>query len=250
MNEKRQNGGEGAIRVQKYIAECGLMSRRAAENEIAAGNIHINGRPASIGDRIVPGVDEVRFLGAVIGAERRAVKKVYLMLNKPTGYVTTLSDERGRRTVAELVASVGVRVYPVGRLDCMSEGLLLMTNDGELTNKLTHPSHEIPKIYEVAVFGEVEEEQLSTLRSALVLGGYRIRPVKVEILRQNERGTLLRFELYEGRNRQIRRMCEEAELKIRKLKRVAIGQLTLGELKVGEYRMLTDEEVRYLKGEK
>ncbi len=249
MNENERPQSE-SMRVQKYIAECGIMSRRAAESEISAGHVSINGAPAQLGDHVVPGVDEVRIRDALVRAERRERKKVYLMLNKPVGYVTTMSDERGRKTVAELVASVGVRVYPIGRLDYMSEGLLLMTNDGDLTNHLTHPRHEIPKIYHVTVRGAVSPEQYGLLCSPMTIDGYRIKPVKVQILGSEQNATVLRFELYEGRNRQIRRMCERAKLTVLKLKRVAIGALELGDLPTGEYRMLSDAEIRYLKGEK
>ena len=171
------------------------------------------------------------------------------MLNKPAGYVTTANDEKGRPCVTDLVKAVGRRVYPIGRLDMASEGLLLLTDDGALTETLTHPRHSIPKIYNVKVEGEITEEQYKTLLSPMEIDGYPIRPVYTEVLKRKDGKTLLQMTLYEGRNRQIRKMCEQVGLQIRFLKRIAIGNLTLGRLRVGEWRYLTKEQVSYLKGE-
>ena len=171
------------------------------------------------------------------------------MLNKPRGYITTMSDERGRKNVSMLVSDLGVRVYPVGRLDMDSDGLLLLTNDGALANRLTHPKHEIPKIYHVSVKGFVTKEQLNGLSSEMVLDGYKIQPVEVTVLspaRTPEESTLLEMRLYEGRNRQIRKMCEQQELRIRRLTRVAIGDLKLGRVQSGKWRRLTKKEINYL----
>ena len=220
-------------RLQKYMADCGLMSRRAAEEEIRKGLVTVNGVPAELGTKVTPGVDQVLYKNRKVVMPRG--EHVYIMLNKPAGYVTTANDEKGRPCVTDLVKAVGRRVYPIGRLDMASEGLLLLTDDGALTEKLTHPRHSIPKIYNVKVEGEIT--------------GYPIRPVYTEVLKRKDGKTLLQMTLYEGRNRQIRKMCEQVGLQIRFLKRIAIGNLTLGRLRVGEWRYLTKEQVSYLKGE-
>ncbi len=236
------------IKLQKYFTDCGVMSRRAAEKEIEAGKVLVNGVRAELGLRIDPERDEVRYGGKLI--KPTATEQVYIMLNKPRGFVTTMSDEKGRPTVRELTESVGTRVYPVGRLDMDSDGLLLLTSDGELANKLTHPRHEIPKIYEVTVSGKVDEKTLSALSSSMDIDGYEILPVKCEILAADDKATKIKMTLFEGRNRQIRKMCEAVGLKVTRLTRVAIGDIPLGKLEVGKYRHLTEKEVAYLKGEK
>ena len=233
------------IKIQKFFTDHGIMSRRAAEEEIKKGRVNINGKPAEIGMRIDPEKDVVTYLGKEIKPTQ--TKNVYVLLNKPRGIVTTMSDEKGRTTVKMLVKDVGTRVYPVGRLDLDSDGLLILTNDGELTNILTHPRHTIPKIYEVTVSGDVSEEQMKILRSPLVLDGYEILPVKVEVM-SGGKETVLKMTLFEGRNRQIRKMCEAAELRIKKLSRVAIGDISLGNLPVGKWRYLTENEVAMLYG--
>ncbi len=232
-------------RLQKYMADCGLMSRRAAEEEIRKGFVTVNGIPAELGTKITPGVDQVLYKNRKVVMPRG--EHVYIMLNKPAGYVTTANDEKGRPCVTDLVKEVGRRVYPIGRLDMASEGLLLLTDDGALTEKLTHPRHSIPKIYNVKVEGEITEEQYKALLSPMEIDGYPIRPVYTEVLKRKEGKTLLQMTLYEGRNRQIRKMCEQVGLQIRFLKRIAIGNLTLGRLRVGEWRYLTKEQVSYLK---
>ena len=234
------------IKIQKFFTDSGIMSRRAAEEEIKKGNVRVNGEIAQIGMRIDPERDTVSYLGKKIKPRKSA--NVYVMLNKPRGFVTTMSDEKGRHTVSELIGGVGTRVYPVGRLDMDSDGLLLMTNDGELANKLTHPRHEIPKIYHVTVLGNVSDTTLSALSAPMTLDGYEILPVKVERLSHDEKHTVLKMTLYEGRNRQIRKMCDSVGLNIKRLCRVAIGKLMLGELKAGCWRYLTDAEVEYLGG--
>ena len=236
------------IKLQKYFTDCGVLSRRAAEKEIAEGRVTVNGEIALLGDRVDPERDEVRYGGKII--KKQTDESVCIMLNKPTGFVTTLSDEKGRPTVVSLTADLGIRVYPVGRLDLNSDGLLLLTNDGELANRLTHPRHEIPKIYRVTVKGEVSADALRALSSSMVIDGYKILPVKTEILKKMPSGTVLRMELYEGRNRQIRKMCASVGLKILRLTRTAVGELTLGELPSGKWRRLTKSEIAYLKGEK
>lgn len=237
------------IRLQKYISDCGIMSRRAAEREIEAGSITVNGEPAYIGQKIDPARDEVRYKNRVI-KKARGSRYVYIMLNKPTGYVTTMSDDKGRKCVAELVADAGVRVYPVGRLDMDSEGLLLMTNDGELANTLTHPRHEIPKYYTVKLNCEITNEQLEKLRAPMTIDDYEIQPVRCEIMLRKNGYTQLAMELYEGRNRQIRKMCEQVGAEVLKLRRVAIGHLELEGLSIGKWRYLDHDEVEYLKDPK
>ena len=234
------------IRLQKFFTDAGIMSRRAAEKEIADGRVRVNGAVAQVGDKVDPELDVVEYKGKVI--PYRECGFTYVMLNKPVGCVTTAEDEKGRKNVVELVSSLGKRVYPVGRLDMNSDGLLLLTDDGELANKLTHPRHNIPKIYRVNVTKVPSDEQLAILRSPLVLDGYRIQPVKTEVMSDGN-GALLEMTLYEGRNRQIRRMCEAAGLKISRLTRVAIGDLKLGDLPAGKWRHLTENEVAYLKKE-
>lgn len=233
------------IRIHKYIADAGIMSRRQAEEAIKRGEIKVNGEVAELGRKIDPLADTLEYKGKIIKKER--THNTYVMLNKPVGYVTTMSDEKGRPTVKDLTDDVGARVYPVGRLDLESEGLLLLTNDGELANRLTHPRHEIPKYYLVTVKGEVTLQQRKKLGSAMDIDGYTIRPVRNEVISMNEEQTVLKLELFEGRNRQIRKMCEKVDLKVLKLKRIAIGTINLGNLKVGTWRRLTKEQIDYLK---
>ena len=233
------------IRIQKYFTDCGVLSRRAAEEEIKAGKVKVNGIRAEVGDKIDPEIDIVEYKGRQITA-RKEDKLVYIILNKPCGVVTSAKDEKGRICVTELV-KCGTRVYPVGRLDLNSQGLILMTNDGELTNKLTHPRHEIPKIYEVDVVGKVTTEQLTALNSSMTIDGYILLPVKTEFLSKNDKFTTLRMTLFEGRNRQIRKMCEQVGLKVAKLTRIAIGSITLGDLSTGKWRYLSENEIRIFK---
>lgn len=236
------------IRLQKYLSECGLLSRRAAEKKIAEGAVTVDGEVAVIGQQIDPETAQVSVDGVPVAAPPKA--PIYLMLHKPVGYVTTLSDEKGRPCVAELVADCGRRVYPVGRLDLFSEGLLLLTDDGELTNRLTHPRHEIPKYYEVTLTSRLTDEQLEALRQPMTLeDGYVIRPVSVELLTRSNRKTVVNMTLFEGRNRQIRQMCGQVGAKIYRLRRTALGELELGDLAPGAWRILTPAEVAYLKGE-
>ena len=232
------------IRIQKYLSEAGVTSRRDAEAAIAAGEVTVNGRPCELGQKVGDG-DLIVFRGKKV--KRINKDKVYIMLNKPRGFVTTNADEGGRKCTADLVADLGRRVYPVGRLDRDSEGLLLLTDDGEFANMMMHPRHNIPKIYHVRIIGAVSEDQLSVLRSELVIDGYKIMPVQVDIIGETEESTLLRFRLYEGRNRQIRKMCEQADLRVSRLTRVAIGDISIGDLKPGKWKHLTAAQVDYLK---
>ena len=235
-------------RIQKAISDSGYTSRRKAEELIAAGKVKVNGHLAEIGMKV-----DVRKDIITINCEeiRTGVgeKLWYVALNKPRGFVTTTSDEMGRKTVMDLVTDIPARIYPIGRLDMDSDGLLLMTDDGALTLRLSHPRHEIPKIYEVEVKGTVSDACLAALNAPMTLDGYQLLPVKTERLSVHHNTTRLRMTLYEGRNRQIRRMCESQSLSVVSLSRVAIGQLTLGDLPVGRWRHLTPSEVAYLNGE-
>lgn len=232
------------IKLQKYVADCGLMSRRAAEKEIEAGNFAVNGTTATIGLRIDPNNDAVTYKGKPVTHD--SGRKVYIILNKPKGVVTTMSDEKGRKNVSQIV-DAGVRVYPVGRLDLNSEGLLLMTNDGELANAVMHPSGEIKKVYSVTLKGKVENEELDRLRAVKMLDGEKIAPVGVELISRSEISSVVQFTLSEGKNREIRRICEIVGVRITKLKRISLGPIRLGGLKSGEYRELTSSELRALK---
>ncbi len=235
------------IRLQKFFTDCGIMSRRAAEIEIQRGKVSVNGHPAVIGMKIDPVKDRVTYQGKVITMPRKK-DNLYILLNKPRGYATTTADPHEKKCVMDLLEGLDTRVYPVGRLDKVSEGLLLLTNDGDLANRLTHPKHEIPKIYRVKVDGAVSEEQLRTLTSSMTIDDYTIEPVDVEIHDMNDESTTLTFTLYEGRNRQIRKMCEVAGLTVRRLTRIAIGKVKLGGLAVGHWRYLEPAEIAYLKG--
>ncbi len=236
-------------RLQKYVSDSGLMSRRHAEAEIEAGHFKINGITAKIGDKVDPEKDVVEYKGKPV-LNDKPNGYTYIMLNKPKGYITSMSDEKGRRCVAELVEDVGVRVYPVGRLDYNSEGLLLMTDDGAFTEYMTHPKHDIPKIYAVRIKGELSDEALARLGAPMKIDGYEIQPVKCRVTERKTTSTLIEMTLFEGRNRQIRKMCEQAGLTVRSLKRIAIGSLTLSDLGVGKWRPLTAAQVKYLMGRK
>lgn len=235
---------DNQIRIQKFISDCGVMSRRKAEEEILNGKISVNGKKAVIGQKVSPTDDIVTYMGKIV---ERNDKKVYLMLNKPRGYVATLSDEKDRKCVADLVKDVNCRVYPIGRLDYNSEGVLLMTNDGEIANKLIHPSGNVEKVYLVRIKGKIEDWQLEKLNAPMVIDGYRLKPVKVTIEDSTGENQVLRFILHEGRNRQIRKMCEQVNVFITRLKRVSIGKIYLGGLSSGKWRLLTKGEVDYLK---
>lgn len=237
------------IRLQKFFTDNNIMSRRSAEKVIEAGNVKINGIIAKVGDKVDPENDVVTFNGKIIKNQLSA-KKRYIMLNKPLGYVCTANDEKGRETVLSLVSGVGERVYPVGRLDMYSEGLLILTNDGELTNRLTHPKGNMPKTYSVIIKGEISQETLLRLTSPMEIDGYKLKPVKVRIISVKNGATNTLFTLSEGRNRQIRKMCEACSLTIMRLTRISIGKLKLGDLERGKWRELSPDEVDYLKGKR
>ena len=232
-------------RLQKIISASGLMSRRAAEELIAAGKVTVNGVTASTGDKADAEKDCILVDGKALPP---AGEKIYIMLNKPKGYVTTLSDEKGRRNVSQLVKELGTRLYPVGRLDMYSEGLLIMTNDGDFANRLMHPSHEIDKCYHTWVKGEDIGWAVELLRCPIEIDGYVTRPARVDILEIKGEDALLSVTIHEGRNRQVRKMCEAAGLKVTKLVRVSEGGVELGALKSGKWRRLTEEELAMLLG--
>lgn len=232
-------------RLQKYLSEHGIASRRKAEELIERGDVLVNGRTAKIGDKIDPSSDVVSVAGRKIETK---LKNVYVMLNKPRGVVTTMNDEFGRKCVAEYVSDLGTRVYPVGRLDRDSEGLLILTNDGRLANAMMHPSGHVSKTYRVTVHKKLTEDELTALATGIMLDGKKTLPANVRVTRQEGDTTEIEIVLREGRNRQIRRMLEEIGIpEVAKLKRIKIGPLSLGNLRYGEYRELTKEEIRMLK---
>ena len=231
-------------RLQKIIAQAGLCSRRAGEELLRQGRVCVNGQIASLGDSADPSRDRIEVDGRPLPS---APPAVYIMLHKPRGYVTTLSDERNRPTAAQLVTDCGERVFPVGRLDMDSEGLLLFTNDGALMQAMIHPRHEVNKIYHVTVSGEISGAS-ARLAAINDLDGEPIRPAQVEELSRSGGQALLRITIHEGKNRQIRRMCRKAGLSVRKLQRVQEGNLRLGDLPPGKWRYLTDAEIKELKG--
>ena len=232
------------IRLQKYLADAGIMSRRAAEEEIKNGNVSVNGHVASLGSKVDPRNDVIAYRGKRIRYEKK--EYTYIMMNKPRGYLCSTTDDRGRKCVTDLLEGVEARVYPVGRLDLVSEGILLLTDDGELKNRLTHPKHTIGKVYRVKVAGKVSDEQMEILTSELDIDGYKIQPVTVNVSSEDESGTVLKMTLFEGRNRQIRKMCEAANLTVKRLSRISIGNLKLDGLPVGKWRYLEQSEVDYL----
>lgn len=233
------------VRLQKFMAEQGVASRRKSEELILAGKVKVNGHVAQIGMKINPRKDLV-----TVGKQKltnvKNRKMVYIMLNKPRGYVTTVSDELGRKTVMDLLPDFGVRIYPVGRLDKDSEGLLLLTNDGSFTNCMTHPSHEYAKVYRVTVRPSVDDNILYNLRNGIEINGRVTAPCDVTVLTEEENRVVLEFVLQEGRNRQIRKMCESQGLEVARLKRISIGPIKLGMLKQGDYRELSEQDVKKL----
>ena len=235
---------ENKVRLQKYMADCGIASRRKSEELITAGKVKVNGKVASLGDKVDPAKDKVSVDGHKVV---RDTEFRYVMLNKPRGFVTTLSDELGRKCVAELVGDVGVRVYPVGRLDRDSEGLLLLTNDGEFANNMMHPSKHVPKTYRVTVRPAINESILNHLMTGIMIDGKTTLPAEVKVISQEPNRVVLEIVICEGRNRQIRKMCEAEGLEVARLKRVAIGPVRLGMLKQGAWRDLTSQELKSLR---
>lgn len=234
------------IRVQKIIAESGYCSRRKAEELISQGRVKINGRECGLGDKALPNKDLISIDGENIFVPKKK-QMYYIMLHKPRGYVTTMSDELDRKCVTDLLKDLPARVYPVGRLDKNSEGLLLFTNDGQFANDIMHPSKHISKTYRVTVRPDISDEQLVELSEGVVIDGKKTQPATVLVLDKQPGRVVLQMTIHEGRNRQIRKMCEAVGLEVAKLKRTSIGPLKLGMLKPGEYRELKPDELRALR---
>lgn len=236
---------DNKIRLQKFLAENGVASRRKSEELIELGKVKVNGRVAAIGDKIDPVRDKITVKGKTIVAVK---EKVYIMLHKPRGFITTMSDEKDRKCVAQLVKDVPVKVFPIGRLDRNSEGLLLMTNDGELSNKLTHPSSLVNKTYRVTVKGSVSAEQIDKMAVGIDIDGdgRLTQPCDVFVIERKEDRTVLGFIIHEGRNRQIRKMSEKVGLEVLRLKRTEIAGVKLGMLGQGKWRNLNEKELKHL----
>jgi len=233
------------MRLQKYISLCGVTSRRKAEKLILEGKVKVNDKVVNeLGTVIDIDKDKVKVNDKLIKPERN---KVYIMLNKPIGYVTTLKDEQNRKIVTDLIEGVKERIYPVGRLDADTTGLLLLTNDGDITYKLTHPSNEVPKRYIAIVEGVPNKLELERFRKGLKIDGRYTSKAKIKIIRRYEDESILDITIHEGRNRQVKKMCEAINHPVKKLKRIAIGELELGGLNLGEWRYLEDDEIEYLK---
>ena len=233
------------VRLQKMLADCGVTSRRKAEELIEQGCVKVNGRVARIGDKVDPVCDRVLVKGKKVSGRAKA-RYYYIMLHKPRGYVTTMHDELGRKYVAELVTDVPARVYPVGRLDRDSEGLLLLTNDGEFANRVAHPAKHVYKVYRVTVRPAASDEQIDQMCAGMMVDGRKTAPCQVHVLTKQEQKCVLEVILREGRNRQIRKMCGQLGLEVARLKRTAIGQVKLGMLPPGKWRELTTDEVKRL----
>lgn len=233
------------VRLQKYLAGCGVASRRKSEDIIRSGRVSVNGEIVrEMGVQIDEENDVITLDGSVVKPEK---KMVYVMLNKPAGFVTTASDEKGRQTVMDLVADIPVRIYPVGRLDYDTEGLLLMTNDGDLTYKITHPKNNVEKTYVAEVAGNMNMGTITSLRNGVYIDGVRTSPAKVEVLGATQLGTKMEITIHEGRNRQVRRMFEAVGCKVKRLKRTKEAGLNLGHVPLGRWRKLTESEVNMLK---
>ena len=234
------------VRIQKIIADSGLCSRRKAEELIEKGAVKVNGHPCKLGDKALPGKDIISVNGENITVEKKK-RLYYIMLNKPRGYVTTTSDELGRKCVTELLQGVPERVYPIGRLDKDSEGLLLFTNDGGFANDIMHPSRHIAKTYRVTVRPDITEQQLVDLSAGVEIDGRKTKECSVVVLNKEPGRVVLQMTIFEGRNRQIRKMCEAVGLEVARLKRAAIGPLKLGMLKPSTYRELKPDELRAIR---
>ena len=237
-------GNNKIERLQKYIAECGITSRRKAEELIIAGHVKVNGHPAKIGDKVDPKKDLVTIKNKKILREKNFR---YIMLNKPRGYISTLSDEMDRKCVAELIKETNMRLFPIGRLDRESEGLLFFTNDGEFSNRLSHPKHHVPKTYRVTTHKHITEEQMAQIQNGISIDGVMTLPAEIRIILKEPTRMVVEMILYEGKNRQIRKMFEALGLDVARLKRTAIGPVKLGFLKVGQWRDLDEKELFKLK---
>ncbi|MBR1663018.1 MAG: rRNA pseudouridine synthase [Ruminococcus sp.] len=234
------------IRLQKIIAEAGICSRRKAEELITSGKVKVNGHPVKLGDKADPNKDIITVDGERVYVSRKKSYR-YIMLNKPRGYVTSMSDELDRRVVTDLLEGVNERVYPIGRLDRNSEGLLLFTNDGKFANEVMHPSRKISKTYRVTVRPDINDEQLVELSEGVEIDGKITAPATVIVLDKEPGRVVLQMTIHEGRNRQIRKMCEAVGLEVARLKRTSVGPVKLGMLKPSEWRDLTPDELRAIR---
>lgn len=233
------------VRLQKYLADAGVASRRASEKIIAEGRVSVNGEIVrEMGVQVDENYDEITVDGERV---KNTVKKEYIMLNKPVGFITTVSDDKGRPTVMELVSDINARIYPVGRLDYDTEGLLLLTNDGDLTYRITHPKHDIKKTYVAEVTGDVSMDTILQLRRGVVIDGQKTSPAEVEVVGATQYGTKIEITIHEGRNRQVRKMFEALGCIVKKLRRTHEAGLTLGHLPLGKWRKLSESEVNMLK---
>ncbi|MEE3333125.1 MAG: pseudouridine synthase [Ruminococcus sp.] len=233
------------VRLQKFMADCGVASRRKSEALIESGAVKVNGRRAELGDKVHPDLDKVYVHNKRIVIKKKGGKR-YIMLNKPRGYVTTMRDERGRKCVADLIKDIPERVYPVGRLDKDSEGMLLLTNDGEFANTVSHPKKQINKVYHVTVKPGLSDEQAKTISSGVVIDGRKTSPCEVRVMLRDEERANVEFVIHEGRNREIRKMCESVGAEVTRLRRIAVGSVKMGKLKRGMWRDLTADEVKKL----
>lgn len=231
------------MRLQKYIASCGVTSRRKAEELIKQGRVKVNGKTIDQMGQVVNENDQIELDGVVITPDK---EKVYYMLNKPTGYITSAADEQGRPTVIDLVSSIDVRVFPVGRLDYNTSGLLLLTNDGQMAYKLMHPQHEIKKIYIATIQGNITSKDINLLSKGVDIGGYITAGASAKILNQKNNTSKVEIIIHEGKNRQVRKMFKAVGYKVLELERIAIGEIKLTRLKKGDYRKLNKKEMEYL----
>lgn len=242
-----ENRMDEKIRLQKYMAQCGVASRRHSEELIRSGRVRVNGKSVTEMGILVSEKDRVEVDGKRVGKEQ---KLVYIMLNKPAGYVSTVYDPQGRRTVLDLVQGVEERIFPVGRLDYDTTGLLLLTNDGDFAYRNTHPGQETTKTYIAEILGNPSKRVLDTLRNGVILDGKPTSPADVEVVEEGTKTAVLKIIIHEGRNRQVKRMCEAVGHNVLRLRRIAVGKLTLGDLKPGQWRTLTNRELRLVRGEK
>ncbi len=239
---------ENKIRIQKYLSSNGIASRRKAEQMVIDGLVIINNKRAEIGDKVIPGRDKVFVNNKKIVPNRE--RKRYIMLNKPRGYITTMHDEQNRKCVPELISGIKERIYPVGRLDRDSEGLLIMTNDGSFANGIMHPSKHVQKTYKVTLHSAFTDYHLAKFCTGIQIDGFKTAPAKVRIISEEKERTVIEVSICEGKNRQIRKMCEAMDLNVARLKRISVGGVRLGRLPVGKWRNLNTEEINNLLLEK
>lgn len=245
MKEKLERTGGMEERLQKYLASCGVDSRRACEKLIAQGRVQVNGQVVTIqGTKVDPAVDQVTVDGKKVTIEE---KSIYVLLNKPVGYVSTVKDPQNRPTVIDLLQDVQERVFPIGRLDYETEGLLLLTNDGELSYRMTHPKFKVVKTYIATIQGCVSSEKLDQLRNGVMLEDGKTKPAKIKVIRQGKYRTTIEIKIFEGRNRQIRRMCKVIGHPVLELRRTSVDKLTLEGVATGEYRYLNQDEILQLR---